>query len=27
VLYYYPDTNNPGHYTSSPRYFYNFATG
>jgi len=27
VLYYYPDSNNPGHYTSNPRYFYNFATG
>jgi hypothetical protein len=27
VLYYYPDTNNPGHYTTNPRYFYNFATG
>ncbi len=27
VLYYYPDTNNPGRYTSNPRYFYNFATG
>ena len=26
-LYYYPDTKNPGHYTSNPRYFYNFATG
>ena len=27
VLYYYPDPNNAGHYTSSPRYFYDFATG
>jgi photosystem II stability/assembly factor-like uncharacterized protein len=27
VLYYYPDSNNPGHYTTNPRYFYNFATG
>jgi hypothetical protein len=27
VLYYYPDTNNPGHYTSNPRFFYDFATG
>ena len=27
VLYYYPDTTNPGHYTSGPRYFYDFATG
>ena len=27
VLYYFPDTNNPGHYTSSPRYFYNYAAG
>ncbi len=26
VLYYYPDTKNPGHYTSNPRYFYNYAT-
>ena len=26
-LYYYPDTKNPGHYTSNPRYFFNFATG
>ncbi|HWT07166.1 MAG TPA: hypothetical protein VN224_15480, partial [Xanthomonadales bacterium] len=25
-LYYYPDTNNPQHYTTSPRYFYNFTT-
>jgi len=27
VLYYYPDPNRPGHYTTNPRYFYNFATG
>jgi len=27
VLYYYPDSHNPGHYTTNPRYFYNFATG
>ncbi len=27
VLYYYPNPNVPGHYTSNPRYFYNFATG
>ena len=27
VLYYYPDTNRPGRYTTNPRYFYNFATG
>jgi hypothetical protein len=27
VLYYFPDPNRPGHYTSNPRYFYNFATG
>jgi len=26
VLYYFPDPNRPGHYTSNPRYFYNFAT-
>ena len=26
VLYYYPSTNDPGHYTSNPRYFYDFAT-
>jgi len=25
-LYYYPDTNNAGHYTTNPRFFYNFAT-
>ena len=25
-LYYYPDTSSPGHYTSNPRYFYNFST-
>jgi uncharacterized delta-60 repeat protein len=27
VLYYYPNTSNPGHYTSNPRYFFNFASG
>ncbi len=27
ILYYFPDTNNPGHYTTNPRSFYNFATG
>ncbi len=27
ILYYYPNTANPGHYTTSPRDFYNFATG
>ena len=27
VLYYFPDPNHPGRYTSNPRYFYNFATG
>ena len=27
VLYYYPDPNRPGHYTSNPRYFFDFATG
>ncbi len=27
ILYYYPANNNPGHYSSNPRYFYNFATG
>jgi len=27
VLYYYPDPNNPGHYTTNPRFFFNFATG
>ena len=27
VVYYYPDPNNAGHFTSNPRYFYNFATG
>ena len=27
VLYYYPDTSSIGHYTTSPRYFYNYATG
>ncbi len=27
VLYYFPDTNNAGHYTTNPRSFFNFATG
>jgi len=27
VLYYFPDPSRPGHYTTNPRYFYNFATG
>jgi YVTN family beta-propeller protein len=27
VLYYFSDPNRPGHYTTNPRYFYNFATG
>jgi hypothetical protein len=27
VLYYFPDPNRPSHYTTNPRYFYNFATG
>ena len=27
VLYYLPDANNPGHYTTNPRWFFNFATG
>ena len=26
VLYYYPNTGNQGHYTSNPRYFYDYAT-
>jgi hypothetical protein len=26
-LYYFPDTNNPGHYTTNPRYFSNLKTG
>ncbi len=26
-LYYYPDTTKPGHYTTNPRYFYNFGAG
>ena len=26
-LYYYPDPNNAGRYTTDPRYFYDFATG
>ena len=25
-IYYYPATGNPGHYTSNPRYFYNYTT-
>ncbi len=25
-IYYFPDTKNPGHYSTNPRYFYNFAT-
>lgn len=25
-LWYYPNTNEPGHYTTNPRYFYNFGT-
>lgn len=27
TLYYFPDPQRPGHYTTNPRYFYNFATG
>ena len=27
VVYYYPDTSNAGHYTTNPRYFYDYATG
>lgn len=27
VLYYFPDSGNPGRYTTNPRYFFNFATG
>ncbi len=27
VLYYYADTTRPGHYTTNPRYFYDFALG
>ena len=27
VLYYYLDTKMPGHYTTNPRYFFNFNTG
>ena len=27
LLYYYPDPNNPGHYTTNPRFFFDFATG
>ena len=26
MLYYYPDTKNAGHYSTNPRYFYNFGT-
>ena len=26
-LYYLPDASNPGHYTHTPRWFYNFASG
>jgi len=26
ILYYYPDLQRPGHYTTNPRYFYDFAT-
>lgn len=26
-LYYFPDTKRPGHYTTNPRYFYDFAAG
>ena len=26
-LYYYPDTTSAGHYTTNPRYFYDFSTG
>ena len=26
-LYYYPDTNNPGRYTTNPRFFYDFEMG
>lgn len=26
VLYYYPNANSAGHYTTNPRYFYNYAT-
>ena len=27
VVYYYPNTSSAGHYTTGPRYFYDFATG
>ena len=27
TVYYYPDANNPGHYTTNPRYFFDFNTG
>ena len=26
-IYYFPDSNNPGHYTTNPRYFSNLTTG
>ena len=26
LLYYFPDPNNPGRFTSNPRFFYNFST-
>ena len=26
-LYYFPDTKNPGHYTTNPRFFSNLTTG
>jgi hypothetical protein len=26
-IYYFPDTKNPGHYTTNPRYFANLTTG
>lgn len=27
ILYYFPNPQSPGHYSTNPRYFYNFATG
>ena len=27
IIYYFPDTKNAGHYTTNPRFFYNFGTG
>ena len=27
VIYYFPNPQNPGRYTTNPRYFYNSATG